>query len=189
MTTEVDESIPLNLPVPFAVQAPAGRVIIPSSSPTTTLEDFEPSLVTPNPNVECPSDKRNVCGSKTKVGRWTEQEHLVFLDGLKIFGKQWKMIAGMIGTRTVVQVRTHAQKYFMKMDRKGNPAAAVVPNKMPRPVKRKSLPSPSSSARSKSRKASQRLSLPATLGGGAIMIPSLSELEPQALDPSEAPQL
>lgn len=188
MTTELDESIPLNLPVPSAVQAPAGRVIIPSASPTTTLEDNEPSLVTPNPNAESTSEKRNVCGSKTKVGRWTEQEHLVFLDGLKIFGKQWKMIAGMIGTRTVVQVRTHAQKYFMKMDRKGNPAASVVPNKLPRPVKRKSLPSPSS-ARSKSRKASQRLSLPATLGGGAIMIPSLPELEPEGLDPSEAPQL
>lgn len=52
-----------------------------------------------------------------KIGRWSEYEHLVFLDGLKRHGKQWKTIAGMIGTRTVVQVRTHAQKYFQKVDR------------------------------------------------------------------------
>jgi SHAQKYF class myb-like DNA-binding protein len=53
-----------------------------------------------------------------KIGRWTEAEHAVFLEGLEKHGKQWKTIAGMIGTRTVVQVRTHAQKYFQKMDRK-----------------------------------------------------------------------
>mgnify|MGYP003476702583 CR=1 FL=1 len=47
-----------------------------------------------------------------------EHEHAVFLEGLQKHGKQWKTIAGMIGTRTVVQVRTHAQKYFQKMDRK-----------------------------------------------------------------------
>jgi len=34
-------------------------------------------------------------------------------------GKQWKNIATMIGSRTIVQVRTHAQKYFQKMERHG----------------------------------------------------------------------
>ena len=44
----------------------------------------------------------------------------MFLQGLEQHGKQWKVIAGMIGTRTVVQVRTHAQKYFQKMERDGS---------------------------------------------------------------------
>ena len=61
---------------------------------------------------------------KEKIGRWTEQEHLVFLEGLRTHGKQWKVIATMIGTRTVVQVRTHAQKYFQKLDRNSGGAGA-----------------------------------------------------------------
>lgn len=39
-----------------------------------------------------------------KIGRWTEEEHNIFLEGLSKHGKQWKTIANMIGTRTVVQV-------------------------------------------------------------------------------------
>jgi hypothetical protein len=35
--------------------------------------------------------------------------------GLKLYDKQWKLIAELIKTRTVVQVRTHAQKYFQKL--------------------------------------------------------------------------
>jgi SHAQKYF class myb-like DNA-binding protein len=81
-------------------------------------------------------------GSKSseKIGRWTEEEHMVFLDGLEKHGKQWKTIAGMIGTRTVVQVRTHAQKYFQKMDRKQKPTTPVPPVANVLSPKRKSLP-------------------------------------------------
>lgn len=49
------------------------------------------------------------------LGRWTEEEHALFLEGLKRYGKVWKKIAEMMQTRTVVQVRTHAQKYFLKL--------------------------------------------------------------------------
>lgn len=48
-------------------------------------------------------------------GRWTREEHLLFIKGLEIYGKGWKKIAGLIKTRTVVQIRTHAQKYFLKL--------------------------------------------------------------------------
>jgi SHAQKYF class myb-like DNA-binding protein len=49
------------------------------------------------------------------TGRWTREEHLLFIKGLEMFGKGWKKIAGLIQTRTVVQIRTHAQKYFLKL--------------------------------------------------------------------------
>jgi len=49
------------------------------------------------------------------TGRWTKDEHNTFLDGLRIHGKEWKKIANMIATRSVVQIRTHAQKYFQKL--------------------------------------------------------------------------
>ena len=32
-----------------------------------------------------------------------------------MYGKGWKKIAQLIKTRTVVQIRTHAQKYFLKL--------------------------------------------------------------------------
>ena len=34
-----------------------------------------------------------------------------------MYGKGWKKIAGLIKTRTVVQIRTHAQKYFLKLQK------------------------------------------------------------------------
>lgn len=49
------------------------------------------------------------------TGRWSNEEHGAFLEGLKAHGKEWKKIAKMIETRTVVQIRTHAQKYFQKL--------------------------------------------------------------------------
>ena len=49
------------------------------------------------------------------TGRWTKEEHEKFVKGLDMYGKEWKKIANMIETRTVVQIRTHAQKYFQKI--------------------------------------------------------------------------
>ena len=56
-------------------------------------------------------------GSKggENTGRWTAEEHRLFLQGLEQHGKGWKKIASLIKSRTVVQIRTHAQKYFQKL--------------------------------------------------------------------------
>ena len=55
-----------------------------------------------------------------KTGRWTCEEHVLFLKGLEMHGKGWKKIAKLIKTRTVVQIRTHAQKYFQKLAKAKN---------------------------------------------------------------------
>lgn len=50
-------------------------------------------------------------------GKWTETEHERFLDGLKLYrgnGKKWQLISRMIPTRSLPQIRSHAQKYFLK---------------------------------------------------------------------------
>ncbi|KAH8067784.1 hypothetical protein JL721_7341 [Aureococcus anophagefferens] len=60
--------------------------------------------------------------------RWTAREHELFLDGLERFGKKWKLIKELIPTKTVTQVRTHANGHFSKMLRRtvGKPDALEV---------------------------------------------------------------
>lgn len=54
------------------------------------------------------------------TGRWTREEHAAFLSALKMHGKEWKKVAAKVKTRTVVQTRTHAQKYFQKLQKAMN---------------------------------------------------------------------
>ena len=39
--------------------------------------------------------------------RWSEV-------GLQLYGKEWKKIEQLVATRTGAQIRSHAQKYFIK---------------------------------------------------------------------------
>ena len=48
------------------------------------------------------------------AGRWSPDEHFEFIKGLQKYGKNWKGISKIVKTRTPSQVRTHAQKFFMK---------------------------------------------------------------------------
>ena len=52
-----------------------------------------------------------------QTGRWTREEHEAFLSALQKYGKEWKKVAAKVKTRTVVQTRTHAQKYFQKLQK------------------------------------------------------------------------
>lgn len=53
-----------------------------------------------------------------KTRYWTEMEHNQFLYAVKLFGpKNYVAISQFVGTRTPKQVRTHAQKYQMKLER------------------------------------------------------------------------
>jgi len=67
---------------------------------------------------ESDHDYDNDSDSKAgSTGRWTREEHGTFLKGLELHGKGWKKISALIKTRTVVQIRTHAQKYFLKLQK------------------------------------------------------------------------
>ncbi|XP_063946467.1 protein REVEILLE 6 isoform X2 [Daucus carota subsp. sativus] len=50
---------------------------------------------------------------------WSEPEHDKFLEALTLFDRDWKKIEAFIGSKTVIQIRSHAQKYFLKVQKSG----------------------------------------------------------------------
>lgn len=60
---------------------------------------------------------------------WTPDEHKLFLEALNKYGyKDLRAISAYVGTRNMTQVRTHSQKYFMRLMREAkrqNPAGAA----------------------------------------------------------------
>ena len=56
--------------------------------------------------------------SNYRGGKWSKEEHQKFIEGLFIFGNQWKKMQKYIDTRTAIQVRSHSQKFMMKLKKK-----------------------------------------------------------------------
>jgi SHAQKYF class myb-like DNA-binding protein len=54
-----------------------------------------------------------------KTGRWTMDEHFRFIEALQRYGKEWKRVQQHVGTRSSTQARSHAQKFFVKLEKKG----------------------------------------------------------------------
>lgn len=71
---------------------------------------------------------------------WTPEEHNRFLHALTLYDRDWKKIEAYIGTKTVLQIRSHAQKHFSKVT-KYRTGEYIPP---PRPKKRAVLPYPRS---------------------------------------------
>ncbi|KAG8465164.1 hypothetical protein KFE25_012527 [Diacronema lutheri] len=51
--------------------------------------------------------------------RWSDDEHRKLLEGLRLYGRDWRRIQSHVGTRNAAQLRSHAQKYFVKVQREG----------------------------------------------------------------------
>ena len=52
---------------------------------------------------------------KFQTGKWTEEEHEKFIEGILIYGNEWKKVQEIIKTRSSAQARSHAQKFFLKI--------------------------------------------------------------------------
>lgn len=86
-----------------------------SSNSSMSVDRLMPS----GDEIKSPPPKRRKQNKQAgeSAGRWTRDEHQAFLAGLKEFGREWKKVATRIPTRTSAQIRSHAQKYFSKIER------------------------------------------------------------------------
>ncbi|KAI4892571.1 hypothetical protein NFI96_024737, partial [Prochilodus magdalenae] len=68
------------------------------------------------PKVAWTEDKPKVKKSPVKSSgapaRWAQEEKDLFEKGLAQYGRRWTKIAKLIGTRTVLQVKSYARQYF-----------------------------------------------------------------------------
>ncbi|KAG5584384.1 hypothetical protein H5410_044818 [Solanum commersonii] len=85
------------------------------------------------PELQCNANQNKKADVKWRRGTpWTEEEHRSFLRGLDIYGRgDWRSISRhCVITRTVIQVASHAQKYFKRVEanKKGNRRARAKPN-------------------------------------------------------------
>lgn len=87
-----------------AIHISASNIPSTSSAPSSSSKKSNPDLTIVETGQE-------------HTGRWTREEHNAFLSALQQYGKEWKKVAAKVKTRTVVQTRTHAQKYFQKLQK------------------------------------------------------------------------
>jgi SHAQKYF class myb-like DNA-binding protein len=57
----------------------------------------------------------NTGSSDSNNGRWGKEEQKRFAEAVFKYGNNWKKIQGHISSRNITQVRSHAQKFLMKL--------------------------------------------------------------------------
>lgn len=92
---------------------------------TLTSEKMsETHSLPPNSNRK---KKKLYLDPKYKHGRWTDKEHSDFIRGIFKLGKNnWKKLEEEIPTRTSTQIRSHAQKFLVKLLKKYNILSRIV---------------------------------------------------------------
>ncbi|MED6121140.1 Protein REVEILLE 6, variant 2 [Stylosanthes scabra] len=75
-------------------------------------------MVSNNPNDPAKKTRKPYTITKSRES-WTEPEHDKFLEALQLFDRDWKKIEAFVGSKTVIQIRSHAQKYFLKVQKTG----------------------------------------------------------------------
>jgi SHAQKYF class myb-like DNA-binding protein len=102
-------------PAPLTSSAPTNGASSGGSNRKSSKSKRKPAAAVTMATAATATSTGSTAGENT--GRWTAEEHRLFLQGLDQHGKGWKKIASLIKSRTVVQIRTHAQKYFQKLSK------------------------------------------------------------------------
>ncbi|KAA0033691.1 protein REVEILLE 6-like isoform X4 [Cucumis melo var. makuwa] len=89
-----------NLPLRLSPDVGSLRMALPFESVTTSSrDDLSKRARKPYTITKCRES-------------WTEPEH-------DNFDRDWKKIEAFVGSKTVIQIRSHAQKYFLKVEKSG----------------------------------------------------------------------
>ena len=92
------------------------EIFIGKKSLPTNLKDSQYKFITKksfNERNKC--KKNNSDNFISNEGRWSEEEHEKFLEGIILYGTNWKKIRALVKSRTSIQICSHAQKFFSKM--------------------------------------------------------------------------
>ena len=84
-----------------------------NNSPNYISDEYLNITDKKNSNNDQENDINN--NSQFHTGRWTEEEHRKFIDGILEYGNEWKKVQQIIKTRSSTQARSHAQKFFLRV--------------------------------------------------------------------------
>ena len=119
----------------------------PPPPPANAAED--PAKDAADPAAPPPVKVRKPYTITKQRERWTDAEHQRFIEALDLYGRQWRKIEEYVGTKTAVQIRSHAQKFFSKLEKEGHTSGSMVTRNgigfsipPPRPKKRPAHPYP-----------------------------------------------
>ncbi|CAI0470249.1 unnamed protein product [Linum tenue] len=162
----------MNNPVNSGVPGPPS--VPPSSSAATAAAPITSTSASTLSFGDDPSKKIRKPYTITKSREsWTEQEHDKFLEALQLFDRDWKRIEAFVGSKTVIQIRSHAQKYFLKVQKSGT-SEHVPP---PRPKRKASHPYPQKAPKIAAPVVPQLAGLfPASIENGYIYRPDSSSV-------------
>ena len=95
---ESKEELPSKQPVKF--------VLTKQETPSVSL--LQKKTIQKSSDSSLDSDNSN-------NGRWTKEEQSRFAEAVLKYGNDWKNIQSFVATRNITQVRSHAQKFLMKL--------------------------------------------------------------------------
>ncbi|CAI8593730.1 unnamed protein product [Vicia faba] len=123
---------------------PEGFCLDPGGMPLPGFGPFASVSSTVNSSDDASKKIRKPYTITKSRENWTEPEHDKFLEALQLFDRDWKKIEAFVGSKTVIQIRSHAQKYFLKVQKSG--ANEHLPP--PRPKRKAAHPYPQKASKS-----------------------------------------